>query len=372
MKIGIITLHASENFGSVLQAFALQSYLSELGHEAYIIDYVYTNDYKQYGLFYVAPGYILKSLVKDVLYFNRKVKRKKAFKEFSKRYLHLTVKRFFDSEDLSELNDEFDAFICGSDQIWNPNCLKKVVPAFFLDFVKEGKKKIAYAPSMPADPGEQYYEQIRKFINHLDSISVREKSSIEVLKQKIGIKKEITDICDPTLLLPGDFYINLFDLKSNRKNYGQGGYIFVYILGDIGASNQVIKEAINLHNMFNLPIFYVSNRTIKEFSEKENRFLLGIGPRDFLMYIYNAHNIITDSFHATVFSILFNRDFISFGRSGSESRVKNLLFYLDLLDCYSDNCSIDSTPKNVSYKLVNNKVDVIRKTGEAYLIDALS
>ena len=371
MKVGIITLHASENFGSVIQALALQSYLRELGHETCVINYIYTNDYKQYRLFNIVSGYVLKSFVNNVLYLSRKVRRKKSFNKFIKQYICLTRKRFYDQDDLSELNDEFDAFICGSDQIWNPNCLKRIVPVYFLDFVRSDKKKIAYAPSMPVDPGKQYYEQIRNLVDGLDYISVREKSSIDVLKQCIGVRREIIDVCDPTLLMPGDFYINRFNLKSDNETKFNTEFIFVYILGDIGASYDLIKEAIDVQKNTGLPIYYVSNRAIRGFWGRQNRFLLGIGPEEFLKYIYHARKIVTDSFHATVFSVLFEKDFVSFGRRESESRVRDLLRYLDLQECYRDNNISIRTAEEIQYDKVNRRLDEMRKAGEKYLKEAL-
>lgn len=367
MKIGIITLHASENFGSILQAFALQSYLNSKGHDAYIIDYTYTNDYKQYNLFYIAPGYFVKSLAKDILYFDRKRKRKKVFLDFSNSKLKKTNKSYYDNDDLSELNKEFDAFICGSDQIWNPNCLKAIVPAFFLDFADDNKRKIAYAPSMPIDPGEKYYDQIKRLVNRLDYVSVREDISVNILKERIGIRQDVINVCDPTLLLPGKFYIDLFDLHKQETSALRNDYIFVYILGDIGTSQNLIKEAINIQNKTHMPIYYVSNRKIREFVHNKNKYLLGIGPSEFLKFIYNSNAILTDSFHATVFSILFEKRFISFGRNESESRVKNLLSESGLMDHYGSDYSSECLTKNIPYKTILRKIHLMRENGERYL-----
>ena len=91
-----------------------------------------------------------------------------------------------------------------------------------------------------------------------------------------------------------------------------------------------------------------------------------------MKYIYNAKKVITDSFHATIFSVLFEKDFISFGRSGSESRVKNLLYSLDLSDCYRDICSFNCTEKDIPYDMVQEKIRIIRKAGEQYLIQSLT
>ena len=183
-KIATITFHNSYNYGSVLQAFALQTYLKKIGYETKIIDFEYGDDYKQYKLF---RTYLYlhqpKSFLADLYRLKKNIKRKKSFDEFTKKHLLLTSHHYVNEDDMSELNTQFDAFICGSDQIWNLECTKEIVPAYFLNFVANNKLKIAYAPSIASATFDGNKEELTNLIGRLDSVSVREKSTIDSVKE---------------------------------------------------------------------------------------------------------------------------------------------------------------------------------------------
>lgn len=216
------------------------------------------------------------------------------------------------------MNDCYDAFICGSDQIWNINCTQGLVPEFFLEFVSDSKKKIAYAPSMPAKVPDKYYKRIKKDVERLDAVSVRESETIPYLINEVGIKKEILHTVDPTLLLDAENYIDSFQLKIRNENY-----IFVYFLYDEENKQELVSYASKIAKQKNLKIKYVSQRKIKAFVGQ--KYCLGIGPEEFLDMVYNASYVITNSFHATVFSIHFQVPFCVFPRSGSQARMVEVL-----------------------------------------------
>ena len=332
-KIGIITFHASENFGSALQAFALENILIDNGYNAEIINCILESDMKQYNVF--RTHIYLKrpmALLGDFLYLFRNIKRKKSFLIFQNKYLKISYQLLrAGKDDLSFLNEEYDVFICGSDQIWNLNCTGRYVPEFFLDFADDSKLKIAYAPSMPSDVSEQYYDNIRKAVERLDAVSVREKYTVEYLRKNVGVRKDIIQTLDPTLLLGAEYYIKAFDLKRNNEKY-----IFVYILSGKNDIKSVVNLAVKTAKETELKIKYVYARRIMDFTGGE--YLLGIDPVNFLDLIYNAAYVITDSFHATVFSVQFQKCFCVVPRSGSKSRMIELLEELDLHDnLYSPN-----------------------------------
>ena len=319
MKIGVITFHAAENFGSALQAFALCTILKRLGNEPELIDYRYTNDQKQYNCFRThlykkRP----KAILGDILYFPFNFKRKCGFRNFRHNFFKETKIRYYDDDNLNDLNYQFDCFVCGSDQIWNINCLGSIVEPYFLGFASEDKKKIAYAPSMPSDISIEFYDDIKHLIDSLDYISVRESKTKELLKNKLGIDRKISVVLDPTLLLSAGDYVKIFDLKKTN-----GEYLFLYILGHDSQNTLIVDEAIRVANKHRLKIKYVYIRRIKKLIEAE--YCLGIDPLGFLKLIYNARFVVTNSFHATVFSLLFGQIFLTFGRKGSESRALELL-----------------------------------------------
>lgn len=324
-KIGIVTFHAAENFGSALQAYALERVLKDKGYSPEIINCILDEDMKQYRLFRTS---IYKerprAFIGDILYLKRNIQRKISFKRFRSNYLKISTEIYHAGrDDLSCLNEKYDVFICGSDQIWNLNCTKGLVSDFFLKFVNDDKIKISYAPSMPTRVPERYYGELKKALKRFDAISVRENQTVEYLKNEVGVENDIIKTVDPTLLLDARVYIDTFKLvKENKK------YIFVYILPDAEKVQDIIDYANKTAKKTGLKIRYVFMRKIKEFANQE--YLLGIGPREFLQQIYNATYLITNSFHATVFSLQFEVPFCVFQRSGSKSRMIELLTALDM------------------------------------------
>ncbi len=319
MRIGIITFHKAENFGSALQAYALSMYLKKIGHEVKIIDFEYNFDLRQYNLF--RKHLYLKrpqAFAADLLYIRKNRKRKNAFKKFRADFLMLTESTYsYQASNLNELNNDFDCFVCGSDQIWNLNCTEVLVPEYFLSFADTGKLKVSFAPSMPTKVQEKFYSELRPLINRLDFVSVREAQTVEYLKKEVGlIDKQIEHFVDPTLLLDDHDYISGFNLKREDR------HIFVYLLGKEHISS-VIEEANNLQKKTGLPIKYVFMRKITNLNNSE--YLFGVGPIEFLNLIYNAEYVLTDSFHATVFSNIFEIKYCAFPREGSSSRMTELV-----------------------------------------------
>ena len=179
MKIGTITFHCAYNFGSALQTYALRKYLTDLGHDVHVIDYR-SEDFRNYWIF---RKYGIKSFAVDLLFLPGNLRRRSSFQTFWHRHFNLTKNTYegvdADLQMAQDLND-FDAFICGSDQIWNLDCTRGPVPPFFLSFASNDTKKIAYAPSMShAKFVEKNFtaedkKRISGWLNRFDSISVRE------------------------------------------------------------------------------------------------------------------------------------------------------------------------------------------------------
>lgn len=364
-KVGIITFHASENFGSVLQAFAMQHILEKFGYDSDIIDFILESDMQQYKVFRVGtykrrPA----AFLIDVMYYRRNKQRKINFELFSTNFLKISSKRYYAGKsNLLEVNKDYDIFICGSDQIWNLNCLGRMVPEFFLSFADDLKKKIAFAPSMPKEVSEKYFEELRSYIGRLDYVSVREKSTVAYLKNIVKVENNVICAMDPTLLLDKEEYIEKFSLKRNEEQY-----ICIYVL-DYGNFNRLlIKKAQELARIKKLKIKYICVRWIKEL--KDAQYCLGIGPIEFLETIYNATYVITDSFHAVVFSIHFQIPFCIYPRSGSESRVRDLLDILDLKDnVYSlDNIKWINSKSN---KSTNVKLKDLARNSLEFLLESL-
>lgn len=359
-NIGVITFHCSYNYGSMLQAYALQQYLKKQGYNTKIIDYILSSDFEQYKLFrnnlYRERK---KSLIADIVYFHKNLKRKYNFNKFSNRCLFKSEKTYYDFEPMKELNSEFDTFICGSDQIWNFDCTKGIIPAYFLEFADDDKLKISYAPSIAQTSFEKINEtELYKLLNRLDYISVREESTIPILRGIID--KDMSCVLDPTLLLDSGDYNNIVEEYKIK-----GKFIFVYILEE---SSKILDYCRSLSKDENIKIVYIRKKNI--YGLKNSKNVYGISPGQFLYLIKNAEYIVTNSFHATVFSILFEKRFVTFKTKKSYSRMTDLLNNIGLQDrIYCEGFKIKKT---LNYVEVKHKLIKLRKISQEYLRKALS
>lgn len=333
MKAGILTFHHAHNYGTVLQAYALREYLRAQGVNAEIINY--RNDIlkKRYAEKLSMPEQqvTLKHLIHPKAlwrYLCAIPKAKYAQEDWSKQ-----CKKFNDfidnvllegkteeilASDLSDL--DYDVFVSGSDQVWECGITGGVPDnAYFLDFTTSAKK-IAYGASMrtPWIP-EQFSEYYSRTIKSMDAVSVREQEIASML-QEICLKK-IYHVLDPSLLLDADIYRGL-EVGIDEK---QGGYVFAYFL----AENPGMMECAELiAEKLGLPLVELHYYTLK--SLKGHNVRADLGPREFLSYIDNAAFVITNSFHGTIFSILFHKKFYSYFKE--DTRKKNLLGTLGFLD----------------------------------------
>lgn len=295
MKIGILTFHWATNYGAVLQAYALQTYLSNMGHEVEIINYRPWNHQK--NLFKCFKTYRFYKIPERILEFLKE----KRIEVFRQKYLHATV-LYKSINDLKHVPPEFDAYITGSDQVWNPTFTTEgegyPTTSYFLDFGDDNVIKIAYAVSFGC---EEYPDQARiiaeKFSNKFRAVSVREKSGLEIAKA-IGFKNAV-QLPDPTLLLEKGYYLKLFDYTGPYKGYT----CFVYMLhGELAETRSIISEFGSKYI-----IKYSSNESIENWIED----------------VYNSDFVITNSFHGMVFSLLFHKPFIVYISDSKSASMKD-------------------------------------------------
>ena len=348
MRIGIITM-VSDNYGNRLQNYALQNVLSELGNSVDTLNNPWNINYNVYLEW-------LKFNIKKFLFFITKrperFKRRINFEKFNHDNISFSKYWMNKKKDRIAANQYYDMFICGSDQIWNLNCTNGVCGPYFLDFVS-GKRKIAYAPSM----GDYLLldndrEKMRKALEEFYAISVREASMIQMLEQ-LNLPISIQTVVDPTLLLKKEDYIQGLKLE---KMVSAGKYIFVYILGGTKAYGNIVNEAKKIAKQNGLQIKYVfdnNNAMIKNIGFDCS----GCNPREFVSMIYNAEYVLTNSFHATVFSIIFKKNFTSYARGKSSGRITELLSSLGLEERFnleSNGCIIAINSYDKVYQLLAN------------------
>lgn len=358
MRIGIITFHASYNFGSALQAQALQTVLEWMGHEVEIIDYR-AWDFDQYLLF--TPRHPRQTL-KVMKRFPRYLKRKTAFHRFWREFFHLSRKTYSyrDESLLNELKDKFDCFVCGSDQIWNLDATRGIVGPFFLSFAGD-RRRVAYAPSLAHTSfKDEYFDKKRvgELLRRFDALSVREAETVGLFQPLVDKKIEVT--LDPTMLLDASAYEGM--TNSNPVGYP---YVFVYLLRDCP---ELVKSAEKISEQYSVEIIYVAE---EDLPIPGSRNLFGIGPADFVSLVAHAQAVLTNSFHATVFSLKFHVPFRVFATDPSSSRMRDLLDDLGLVGCLSE--SIDARmPVDVDWESADSRAAVLREGSLRFLREALS
>lgn len=324
MIIDTITCHNVYNLGASLQTYALAAYLQSQGHEVQIIDYqpLYLRHYRLAG---VPNPRFDKPLLREAyqiakfpgrLYDRLTSKRKKAFDRFTAEYMPVTQTTYSDIAALRAAPPEADLYIAGSDQIWNPLFRNGKDPAFFLDFVPEGKRRISYAASFAVERLEkQDADRMKPWLEKLDAVSVRESSGVALLAD-MGIKG--VQVVDPVFLLPKEAWEKLAVQPSMQD------YILVYDFDN----NPKIKEIAQA----------ISRKTGRKIVslfpvDWADELWADAGPCEFLGAIQNAGIVLSNSFHATAFSLIFGKDFYVVNRTeGINARMKDLVGDLGLAD----------------------------------------
>jgi polysaccharide pyruvyl transferase WcaK-like protein len=366
MKIGIITFHAAHNYGSMLQAWALQTYLQRLGHEVVIVNYRSAMQMAVYHkpLSMARWDVSLSSVKRFLLYpssikpLNRKWHR---FEDFMSQYMNLT-KEYHTLQELKEEKWDLDLLICGSDQIWNTHAPDSN-EVYYGNWFKG--HKIAYAASMGNNPRENDVSFYRKNVIGFSKISVRESQTREMLL-RIVRNVDIKVVCDPTLLLNVSDYSKL---SSKLLQLPQKPYIFFYT--PVGLPTEYFSIANKLSEQLGIEVYtekaYYPYQ-LKEFSHIHT--LSDTGPLEFLDLIRNASLVIGGSFHLQVFSILFHKDFLCIN-GDRDSRTNNLLSLLGLQNrIISLSRSFILPKQSIEWAKVDSKVASYRDCSLKFLHDS--
>lgn len=303
MKIAILTHPLGVNYGGILQAYALSTYLEKEGHKVVLLN-------RQHDMSF------LKRIIKLILiaihyprYYNPKYKK---LKNFVKQNINYT-KPIYSSAELANYltNNNINWIIVGSDQVWRADFALGYGFNYFLSFVPSYIKKMSYAASFGLSEWKYTEEQtskIKYLINKFDAISVREDEGVTLCKQNLHINTE--QVLDPTMLLQAEEYASITSKRLVNMDYA-----FVYWLGSEEEKKKVLSSVIG--------------KKIIDISLKSSASLISI--EDWLSYIKYADIVITDSYHGCVFSILFQKQFyICANKSGGNGRLKSLFATLDI------------------------------------------
>lgn len=323
MKIGTLTYHDTTNYGAVLQAYALQNKIQDLGYDCEIIDYKCDTITKRYEIIELRKSKSLKQFVKSLLSNTNKRKLKEKFVNFNKTYQKISSKSY-DKSNINNANNDYDKFVVGSDQVWNLE-LSGEDTTYMLDFVNDDSKKKSYAASFGyCSIPDKYIEKTKKYLSSFENILVREEQGKKIIKDKLNKESEIT--LDPTLLLNKNEWDSLI---SNDDKLMKKDYILLYI---IAPNDEIINFAKKLAKKKHCKILYINHSIFNVFGTKN---IKSAGPCEFLKYIKNAKYVVTTSFHGVAFSVNFEKQFfyaLSSESNNFNSRIENLVDILKLQD----------------------------------------
>ena len=367
MKIGLITLHNVKNYGSVLQTYASQKIFKNLGFDVEVINYsrkdlidekLLENRLNSSKVFNrnFATRFVGKILLKKSI-----TKQCKIFNDFLDKNINLT-KRYNSYEALLEDFPQADIYCTGSDQVWNSDWNQGIEKAFFLDFVPDNKKRISYAASFGKEKlDESEIEITQKMLKKYSNISVREKSAVKIVND-LGINN-VEHVLDPTLMLDQTQWSELkCDIKHKEK------YILVY---QLNTKNPEFDEYVKkLSIKKKMPIIRVSNVIYQTF--KYGKFVYCPNVNEFLSYFLNAEYIVTDSFHATAYSINFNKKFVCIFPKKFSTRLQSILQLTGLEERkVSDFNDFGIIDKEIDYTKVNKIINQERQKSMIYLQKAV-
>ncbi len=372
MRIYTITCHNVYNYGATLQAYALQHYLSEIGHDVTIIDY--RPDYLDwhYHLSWWIPksskhySKLSKSFIKRGLYvlfrfFNdmKSYPRAWAFNKFNKQYLRLSCK-CKTIEAIKKITNDADCLITGSDQVWNSLTLPNGYDsAFYLGFAQNGATKLSYAASFGGSSIDiEAIPFIKEHLSKFDSISVREQSGVNILH---SMNLDGTVVCDPVFLLSKEDWLSAFNYCAPNEDK----YILIYNLGH--DSKAILRDAIELKKRTGIRVVSLLTNVSIDTDEE----LRAESPDRFISLINNAQIVLTNSFHATSFAILFNKKFYVY--TGNNGKTNTRIFDLLRLCCIEDRLNPPSVSfdENIDYAKVNKRMKEYIDFSKRWLIKAI-
>lgn len=362
MKIGILTFHKSKNYGSVLQAFALYSFLESKGYDVRLLDFVPESQNIEYALF--KPNKSIANVLGNVItLFDYRFLKKKydSFVDFSNRLKMTNV--IVTKDDINK--EKLDMIIVGSDQVWNVN-VHDFNEMFFLPDINV--KKITYAISMGKIKKIEnaINNETIEYIKQFDLLSTREKTTSEFLAHATG--RNISCVMDPTFLVPKTKWSDM----AGQKSFVNGEYLVVY---SIEYYNDVISVVDKLTDLYKMKVLFIYSckKSYKCLMKgwKRNR---NCSPTDFLNYIKYARFVISSSFHGCVFSLIFEKQFLAVERVVNgcveyEDRIRTLLEKLDL-ENYIINPNYDFLKfdyKKIDYGKINNLLESEIELSRQYL-----
>lgn len=333
MKVGIVTITLGQNYGNRLQNYAVQRILEKRNYN------VRTLREKEWNNTFT---YRVKACIRKRLGYNwdKKSKRIEKFEEFNKKYIKFDKHFWKKGKEKFRYEKKYDKFIVGSDQVWNTK-FEIIGKEYFLSFIKN-KPKVSLAASIGLDYTDSKLYLYSDLLEKFNGISVREEKGKQILSRII--EKEISVLIDPTLMIDADEWEKIEENKSGISTK----YIFCYLLGNY--SVEYTKKIRKYANDRNLKIYFAcADQTINSIETNDIEF--SFSPGEFIYLIHNAEKVITDSYHAVILSLLFDRKYLVIDREDSnvsmKSRFKTLenIFKIENMFCENDDFSKNAKVK---------------------------
>ena len=353
-KIAIITFHRAINFGAVLQTYALSSYLKNLGFEVDVLDYrskSLEDSYKTKFAFdlYSIKRYFLKPLTEI---------KKKKFRKFICKNINLT-QPLSTFEELQNIANNYDFIITGSDQVWNKQWTQKD-SAYLLDFCND-EQKVSYAASIgKSSLSEEEKVWLSENLKSFRKISVRETTGKKILNEFVN--KEISVNCDPVVLLDKEQWTKISKCPKEK------GYVLIYMLV---ASDSLVKAAADYGKNAGKEVIMINDNLRKQYDVKYKRFC---SPEDFVGLFKNADCVFTNSFHGTMFSIIFEKEVhieLQKYKDAPNSRFVDLLKNLGMEACiFSEDMLEGINSNSIDYSCVREKIAEMKEQTNLYFDDA--
>lgn len=363
-KIGITTFFQAENYGAVLQAYALSKYIETLDkdNDVKIINFKTKEQEKVYAIFKLHKMSLFRRVCITILILLHYIKfhrRKKRFHQFVLDKLKLT-QHYSTQTDILSSPPIMDIYISGSDQVFNP--FRPNHEVYYLDFDKKKSLKVAYAPSFGIrDFNEEVENLVAPLIKDFDYLSCREDDGSKFIGKIVA--REIPTVVDPVFLLNKNQWLEIAKKPDIKEKY-----ICIY---DLNGGLKLVEIAQKISKETGLPIYCITKNVTKRYNVKQK--IYDAGPLEFLGLIAYSEYLVTDSFHGTSFATLFGKKFVSYNAfPKASSRITSILERFDLMDNYVDNKN-DFNARAIDLKSVDmNIVIEFADLSKKYLTDIIT
>lgn len=343
MKIGILTFHRAHNYGALLQCYALQQVLLSMGHNAYVIDYRQPYIEKMYGL-------KIKRVLKRIFFPARLKKYLRSISKYTSfyKFFNLTSKC-----NATNIPENFDAYIIGSDQLWSLDCTNGVDPVYTGNFRhKKDARIIGFSISVNSRSLHSLSDDIlQRIVTRFNAISFREQFALDYVSSRVG--KSFYQTLDPTLLADALLWKPLLNHKFDNEKY-----VLLYEVRRLcGRENTLLEKAERLAQEKKMNVVNLSE--------------IDCTVADFVTAFSKAEYVITSSFHASAFALIFQKPLCAFLlQDGNDNRYKDLLESIGAGNfLYSIDDDIVDNP-NADYQLICNRLDQIKQNSLEFLMEA--